>query len=122
MKKSLTLASLILITSCASGPCLNPKKDQALTDTSEKTSVLGQKIRVYKYDGSKQCGIGKSMPLEDMQKELGSIKVYSSANKNDGQMRVQLCGSPTGNANVYEIEKSDLEKAQKSGFKEWIFE
>ncbi|MBC7754600.1 MAG: hypothetical protein H7Z71_10210 [Moraxellaceae bacterium] len=54
-----------------------------------------------------------------MQKELKEIAVFSSMNQNDGMMRIQVCGSATGNYNVYEILESDLEKAQTYGFKLW---
>ncbi len=37
-------------------------------------------------------------------------------------MRIQVCGAPTGNSNVYEIDRKDLEAALKVGFKEWTFE
>lgn len=78
-------------------------------------------IKVFKYDGSLQCGMGKGTPLEEMQKELVGIAVQSAENRNDGLMRIQLCGAPTGQANVYEIPKADLEKAQALGFKAWSF-
>jgi hypothetical protein len=37
-------------------------------------------------------------------------------------MRIQLCGTPTGSANIYQILKADLDKAKKFGFKEWTFD
>lgn len=79
-------------------------------------------VKVYKYDGSLQCGMGKTIPLAEMQKELQGIHVYSSKNQNDGLMRTQVCGSATGHANVYEIDRADLSEAKKRGFKEWTFE
>ncbi|MNL53665.1 hypothetical protein D3C87_1769290 [compost metagenome] len=57
-----------------------------------------------------------------MEKDLKGIKTYSSINKNDGMMRIQVCGSPTGNSNIYEIDRKDLAAALKAGFKEWTFE
>lgn len=80
------------------------------------------RVKVYKADGSLQCGQGKTIPLAEMQKDLGGLKVHSSFNKNDGMMRIQVCGSPTGNCNVYEIDRKNLEAALKKGFKEWTFE
>ncbi len=80
------------------------------------------RIRVYKADGSLQCGQGKAIPLTEMEKSLKGIKTYSSINRNDGMMRIQLCGSPTGNCNVYEIDRKDLDAALKLGFKEWTAE
>ncbi len=80
------------------------------------------RVKVYKPDGSLQCGQGKAVPVPEMQKELKDFKVYSSYNKNDGMMRIQVCGSPTGNANIYEIDRSKLEAAVKLGFKEWTYD
>jgi hypothetical protein len=57
-----------------------------------------------------------------MQAQLGPMKVYSSGNRNDGMMRIQVCGAPTGNVNVYEIDRKDLAVAQKKGFKEWTLD
>ena len=65
--------------------------------------------------------MGQAIPLEEMAKELDNIKVYSKANKADGMMHIQVCGSSTGQANVYEIAKADLEAAIKKGFKAWQF-
>ena len=78
-----------------------------------------KKIKVAKEDGTLQCSRGKLIALADMQKDLKEITVFSSSNQNDGMMRIQVCGSPTGNYNVYEILEADLEKAKSFGFKLW---
>ena len=74
----------------------------------------------YKQDGSQQCGTGKKLDSSVMQKDLGSIEVFSAENKHDGMMRIQMCGHPTGNCNVFEIPPADLDKALKLGFKKWL--
>jgi|GEM_PF-436638 len=79
------------------------------------------RVRVFKYDGSLQCKMGKPIEIAEMQKELGNIRVYSTDNKADGLMRIQVCGAPTGRANIYEIDRNQLEAAIKLGFKEWTF-
>ncbi|MGZ3744010.1 MAG: hypothetical protein ACXVB1_17530 [Pseudobdellovibrionaceae bacterium] len=118
---------------CATGKCINAASPHPQpASVSNPTSPSGDaamkpeskldKVKVFKPDGSLQCGQGKATPIAEMQKELKDIKVYSSMNKNDGMMRIQLCGSPTGNANVYEIDRSQLEAAIKLGFKEWTFD
>jgi hypothetical protein len=87
---------------------------------AKSSNQAGQlRVKVYKADGSLQCGMGKKITLEDMEKELKGIQVFSRSNQNDGLMRIQVCGAPTGQSNVYEISRSDLEKALKAGFKEW---
>lgn len=122
---SFSLFVLIFCASCSQAPCRGDleKKSQtggsaAMTSTTEPL----EKVKIYKPDGSLQCGMGEAVSLQAMQKELGSIQVFSSANKSDGLMRIQLCGSPTGNCNVYEISKKDLAEALNAGFKEWSFE
>src|SRR5687768_3612748 len=45
------------------------------------TASAGQlKIRVYKPDGTLQCGMGSKISLETMEKELKGIKVFNRSN------------------------------------------
>ena len=92
------------------------------TDATPTAGAGQLKVKVYKADGSLQCGMGAKIALEAMEKDLKGIKVLSRSNINDGLMRIQVCGAPTGQSNVYEISRSDLEKALKAGFKEWTQE
>lgn len=91
------------------------------TKISPTTNMTNQikKIKVYKPDGSIQCEQGTGIKPDEMQKQLGDIKVFSTENKHDGLIRIQVCGTPTGNCNVYEIADSDFAKAEKLGFKKW---
>lgn len=77
-------------------------------------------ITVYKADGSLQCGQGKPIDIKEMEKDFtkSNIKVRSRVKKNDGLMRIQACGTPTGMINAYEIQKSNIEKAIELGYKE----
>lgn len=138
------LAALVLTTStgCVTGHCrdhreaaMKKAKEEAKAQggeappavpgltplPSEKLAKPFDRVRVFKYDGSLQCNMGEAIALEIMRKELGSIQVYGSKNLSDGLMRIQVCGSPTGKANVYEIDRKDLEAALKLGFKEWTY-
>jgi hypothetical protein len=90
------------------------------TQSAPPTTAEGT-IRVYKYDNSRQCGQGKPLDLEEMSKQLKGIKIVSQEKKNDGMMRIQMCGAPTGIANVYEIEQKNMKKAVKAGFREWKY-
>jgi hypothetical protein len=67
-------------------------------------------IRVFRYDGSLQCGMGQAVPLDEMAKELTAvnIRVLSSEKRVVSGFIIALCGAPTGIANVYEIAKDDL--------------
>lgn len=143
------VGSVVLFDACASsGSCrnqeiLNPKaqnpKSQSAAAKAKSEAGSGggtvgaigagasaggdseARVKVYKYDGSLQCGMGSAIPLDTMARELKNIKIFSKESKEDGLMRIQLCGSPTGKANVYEISKAQLKDAQALGFKEWTF-
>jgi hypothetical protein len=129
--KVLTLfLSLLFFVSCQSGHCR--KVDESLPSVvtpeqmdkkdNHQSKKQARRIFVYKYDGSLQCDQGRKIPLKEMAGQLDGIKVYSMQNKNDGLMHIQVCGSATGFANVYEIAESDKLAAQKAGFKVWEFE
>ncbi len=113
----LVLSVVFVVMGCSSTHC-RMKEFQALESQKEKKVKT---VKIYRYDGTLQCGMGKRISIDDMQKELKEIPVLSSAHLNDGLMRIQLCGSPTGDANVYEIEETNLEKAKALGFREWTF-
>ncbi|MDG0816580.1 hypothetical protein [Bdellovibrio svalbardensis] len=125
MKFVLLMLSMgFVLGACSHANCgaQKPENKAAAGGVMVEKSSSTDKVKVYKADGSLQCGQGKKIDLAEMQKGLKSIKVYSSENKNDGMMRIQLCGTPTGNSNVYEIDRKDLEAALKLGFKEWTAE
>ncbi len=111
--------SIASTTGCSSKPC----REVSMKDVPEeiKNPTAKKVSHVYKYDGTKQCGEGKEISLEAMSKQLENIKILSMSKKNDGMMRIQVCGAPTGQANVYEIETDNLVKAKKLGFQEWKF-
>lgn len=137
MKKMLSVIA-ILVVGCASGNCRYQAEQKAVqnaannpTATAESKPDAGlpagaqmksDRVKVFKYDGSLQCGMGKAIALDTMKKDLKGITIYSSANLQDGLMHVSACGTPTGKANVYEIDRVNLEKAIKAGFREWTFE
>lgn len=126
MKKLLLVLSIMgSLAACSHGNCRAQKEAQKNAPKSEvvvEKSKATDRVKVFKYDGSLQCGQGKKIAPAEMQKDLKGIEVFSSSNQNDGMMRIQLCGSPTGNANVYEIDRKDLDAALKLGFKEWLAE
>jgi hypothetical protein len=137
----LMLLSFVVLAACSHEKCKNHSDPNASSTAATAGAAAGataassggtktmavpsspaDHVKVYKADGSLQCGQGKAIKPDDMAKDLKDIKVFSSYNKNDGMMRIQLCGSPTGNCNVYEISRADLDAALKLGFKEWIGE
>ena len=120
-----------LLSSCTHGSCRRDgemlaasSNNMPLTDSvGTKTDNIHEPERtfVYKYDGSQQCGLKKGIPVAEMAKSLKSIKVFSQENRSDGLMHIQVCGAPTGRANVYEIYTKDLIKAESFGFKKWTY-
>lgn len=126
---TLVLAGTLL--SCSQGHCRRKQEPPAPAPTVEAPPEPASKamadngkgrVFVFKYDGSLQCGGGKAIAPEVMAKDLAGVKVFSMAKKPDGLMHIQVCGSNTGMANVYEIAETDLGKAEKKGFKKWGFE
>ncbi len=104
------LILLLAFVGCTSRPC---RTIQA--DPNSNTTM------VYKYDGTLQCGMGTEITLDQAQKELKAIKVLSKVKKRDGLMRIQVCGSASGQANVFEIPTDKVKEAEKLGFKIWNF-
>lgn len=130
MKLILAVATLcFIISACADKPCREcqpPINDSKVTATPGQTApvlnTVPDRIKVFKYDGTLQCGMGKLIPIEEMKKEFKEIKIYKAVSKSDGQMRIQLCGSPSGSAHIFEIDRANLSEVLNLGFKEWIFE
>ncbi|MBC7420747.1 MAG: hypothetical protein H7328_08465 [Bdellovibrio sp.] len=115
----------IFIMSCSNKPCkIEDRTEMVMTGNEKPDSSnkdLTKRVFVFKPDGSLQCGMGTKIDPNAMKKEFsGGIEVFSAENKNDGLMRIQLCGHPTGQNNVFEIADKDLEPALKLGFKKWI--
>ncbi len=102
------------VVACTHGHCPQEK-----TKNQPKTS----KVWVYKYDQSKQCDLKPGTSLEVMSADFKTmnVTVYESKKKYDGLMRIQACGAFTGLANLFLIEKSDLEKVESRGFQLWDF-
>lgn len=74
-------------------------------------------VRIYKLDGSRQCEKKPGVAIDIMERELAGIAVHSRDKRKDGLMHVQVCGSPSGMINVYEIEMPFLKQAEQRGFK-----
>ena len=85
-------------------------------------------VRVFRYDGSLQCGMGQAVPLDEMAKELTAvnIRVLSSEKSVVSGFIIALCGAPTGRANVYEIAQDDFlriptDRQGVKRFRPWVF-
>lgn len=127
---SALICLVALVVGCTQGHCRRKQEAPQPIPTGEAppepaakpSSDTNGHVRVYKYDGSLQCGGGKAQTPEVMAKDLAPIKVFAMQKKADGLMHIQVCGSNTGMANIFEINESDLKKAESKGFKKWSFE
>jgi hypothetical protein len=126
-----------MITACANGPCRHLREPQlaegqanaqlnagaANAPKATPTPIPGSSmttpntVYVYKPDGSLQCGPAKGLSLEEMERQLRGVPVLSRDKRPDGRMHIQVCGSPTGLINVFEVLESSLKEAEARGFK-----
>ncbi len=121
------LSVLIILFGCAQGHCRRKQEAPQPIPTGEAPPEPAAKpsadanghVQIFKYDGSLQCGAGKAIAPDVMAKDLTPIKVFNMTKKSDGLMHIQVCGSNTGMANVFEINEKDLKKAEAKGFKKW---
>lgn len=112
--------------SAATGRATKGATDKAKAEVGAKKTTTsrpaGETVVVYKYDGSLQCGMGKAIPVRDMEHELSGIPVLERENKPDGMMHIQVCGQPTGMVNAYVIPLVKLPDAERRGFRRWNFD
>jgi hypothetical protein len=128
---------VLALSGCAAHPCREPRAPELdltkkaastaptnaaaeeLKKAAESTSSQpAAHVRVYKADGSRQCEkFKKAISLETMERELAGISVYAREKRSDGLMHIQICGSPTGMINLYEIDSGFLKQAEQRGFK-----
>ena len=99
-----------------------------LTGVMTGTVFSADTVKVFRYDGSLQCGMGQAVPLDEMAKELTAvnIKVLSSEKSVVSGFIIALCGAPTGRANVYEIAQDDFlriptDRQGVKRFRPWVF-
>lgn len=94
------------VSSVTAGEIPTPHAPWKPLDASRKTA------RVFRYDGSQQCGFEDGVPLAVMRDELLRLGVTPIAEaKLVSPVPVpQACGLPTGVANVFTISQGDLPK------------
>lgn len=130
MKKILALSLLATLVSACNSSDDEPIRTQANADaqsanleqSSAAESSAGDQhtqdlIKVYKSDGSLQCG-QPGIHLETMMTELtdAGLDVRCAHQSSDGFIYSSACGSNTGRINVYQIDGSTLTDAQSLGF------
>ncbi len=78
------------------------------------------KIWVSKNDGTLQCDqVLPEATLSEAQRvlEKANVKVFKAKKRPSTMMTIALCGSPTGDENVFLILEEDFQKVERLGFK-----
>lgn len=120
VRPTLLVLILVVASSCSTKMC--QPEDVKKSNGPSSLTQLGQnvkKVKVYKPDGSIQCEPKSGKSIEESKAELVGVTIISSEKKHDGLLRAQVCGTPTGQCHVFEINEADEEKALKLGFKIW---
>src|SRR5438094_9996498 len=81
-----------------------------LTGVMTGTVFSADTVKVFRYDGSLQCGMGQAVPLDEMAKELTAvnIRVLSSEKSVDSGFIIAMCGARTCRAYVYVLAQDDF--------------
>jgi hypothetical protein len=119
MKPWAIVVLVLLLAATAFGVSKKKPVDSA-APTASQASV--DSVWVQKPDGGQQCAPDSAKPLDAHAEELqrAGVQILQSKKGSDGKMRIQLCGSPSGSQNAYEIRRSDLSKAKALGFEEAV--
>jgi hypothetical protein len=111
------LAALVLVFAVVSGPAhaLGRKPTGSPSPATDGTAW------VKRPDGTQQCSMDGKQSEASLEKgarelEKAGIPVLNRQKTSDGKMRIQLCGSPTGKEDAYQIRATDLERARALGF------
>lgn len=124
------ILNILFLVGCAVGNCRSQKikDEQAGPAGVVKDNKLipepnsADRVKVFKHDGSVQCQTNKGLSADEMAaRDLSGIKIYKTFKSHDQKLRSQVCGSPTGNVNVLEIDKRNLSLALEKGYSEWVF-
>jgi len=130
MKVLIAIPLLLLFIGCTMKKCREINDPTAKVEQEQSSALAANSsakekkneektVEVYQYDGTKQCGQGKEIKIEAMAKRLKSISILSQRSQDDGLMRIQMCGAPTGRIHVFQIPEKKLKIAIKRGFREW---
>ena len=89
-------------------------------DSSSEESSQEQHSFIFKPDGTTHCESKHGINLDSMELELSSndIPVFATRKGHDGREGIALCGKPTGQINIYEVNTSDVARAISLGFHE----
>ncbi|MCB0348667.1 MAG: hypothetical protein KDD37_07515 [Bdellovibrionales bacterium] len=131
MRFSLILILSCTLISCSLTKCRQKKDEKTFVEQVENLPNFKSKgpksikagdletVRVYKADGTRQCEGNRPTPITELKEQLESngIRVLKVEHTSDGVMHTQSCGSETGRVYVFDIQKLNLPKALKFGYK-----
>jgi hypothetical protein len=111
-------AFLVLVIAPLSGAHAFSGKTTSSGDVASSSAEAT--VWVSRSDGSQLCATDSGQSLEQGSADLkrAHITVVSSQKGSDTKMHAQACGLPTGHVNAYEINKSDLAKANVLGYQQ----
>ncbi len=74
-------------------------------------------VKVFKYDGSVQCGsVGTAVTVMAAELSNAGVAVICSQKGQDGLAHPTVCGTATGAINIYQVDHTNLAKAETLGF------
>jgi hypothetical protein len=90
------------------------------SSNSSSSAAGAETVWVSRSDGSQMCSTDSGQSLEKGSEDFkrAHIPVISSQKGSDAKMHAQMCGLPTGHVNAYEINKTDLAKANVLGYQQ----
>jgi hypothetical protein len=87
---------------------------------SFNAGAAANQVWITRPDGAQSCSTSGGQSLDDGAAELrkSKVRVLESRKGNDGKMRAQMCGIPSGSTNSFLIPKEDLARAVAQGYVE----
>jgi hypothetical protein len=86
-------------------------------------------VKIFQFDGTGQCGMGKEISLDEMEEKLKMIggKIIQKEKRTVPYIIPTVCGAPTGAANVYTLPTENWELIKRDflgtlGFALWVFD
>ncbi|MEK6580436.1 MAG: hypothetical protein AABZ55_14515 [Bdellovibrionota bacterium] len=111
-------ASIFILMGYSSGAFAFGSKSATTVETQGTQSL--DTVWILRSDGGKSCSPETAQSIEAGAQELfkAKIRVLNSIKGDDGKMRMQMCGAPTGALNSYMIPRDALPQAIALGFQE----
>ena len=118
LKKSVLFLGLCSILLMVAGFGTGKKSEQP--SASIEKAAPPESVWIARSEGSLQCEPDSGKKIEATVAELkaAGIAVLESRASDDGKMRAQMCGMPTGKRHEVRVERGSLARAKELGFAE----